>query len=84
MNKKFSIVKVIDFDKLDYEINRYIATTGERNPYIFMNEDTVDAMKNDAVEIRTNEIHGSGVTGLYCGYQVFINNYLKFGEVEIR
>ena len=41
MSKKFSIVKEIDLDKLRKQIELYRYETGEINPYIFMNLDTI-------------------------------------------
>ena len=44
MSKKFSIVRTIDFEKLDYEIGLYQAINEEMDPYLFMSEDTVYAI----------------------------------------
>ena len=90
MSKKFSIVKTLDFGKLDYEIDGYMAMTGEKNPYLFMNKDTVDAIASDheAICVRPYEAifatHREDRKGYYCGYKVFMDNELKFGEIEIR
>ena len=40
MNKKFSILKEVDLSILNNEIDKYMARTGEMNPYIFMNINT--------------------------------------------
>ena len=85
MSEKFSIVKTIDLEKLNIKIDGYIHKTGETNPYIFMNRDTADAITCDVIphiHISANRL--SGVMGRYCGYKVFMDNELKFGEVEIR
>ena len=91
MSKKFSIVRTIDFGKLDYEIDGYMAMTGEKNPYIFMNEDTAGAIINayPMIHISSNEkvrytCNAKGVTGYYTGHKVFIDNELSFGEIEVR
>lgn len=89
MSKKFSIVRTIDFGKLDYEIDGYMAMTGEKNPYIFMNKDTVDAITSayEVVHVRpyeTTRIAREDCKGYYCGHKVFVDNDLKFGEVEVR
>ena len=90
MSKKFSIVRTIDFGKLDYEIDLYQAMTGETNLYLFMNKDTIEAMTRhyEAVCIRPYEAartaRNEDCKGYYCGYKVFVDNDLKFGEVEVR
>ena len=50
-----------------------------------MNKDTADAMVCD-VNPRSHptKIFRNGVIGEYCGYKVFMDNELKFGEIEIR
>lgn len=90
MSKKFSIVKTIDFDNLDNEIDRYMAMTGETNLYLFMNKDTVDAITS-AYKVRHIGSYESipktrydDCKGYYCGLKVFVDNDLKFGEVEVR
>ena len=47
MSKKFSIVATIDFNKLDNEIGEYVKRNGNFDPYIFMSEDTAEAIKNE-------------------------------------
>ena len=90
MSKKFSIVRTIDFGKLDYEIDLYQAMTGETNLYLFMNKDTVDAITSSYKEfhIRPYEvarnIRSDDCKGYYGGYKVFVDNDLKFGEIEVR
>lgn len=89
MSKKFSIVRTIDFGKLDYEIDLYQAMTGEANPYLFMNKDTIDAITSadEIVHVRpyeTYRITSEDRKGYYCGHKVFMDNDLKFGEVEVR
>lgn len=91
MSRTFSIVKAVDLDRLDREINTYINVTGERNPYIFMSNDTADAIANvtnplDVFWTRKdfNVQLKTGARGEYIGYSVFVNDNLKFGEIEIR
>lgn len=89
MSKKFSIVRTIDFGKLDYEIDLYQAMTGETNPYLFMNKDTIDAITSayEIVHVRpyeTDRTTREDCKGYYCGHKVFMDNDLKFGEVEVR
>lgn len=87
MNKKFSITKTIDLNKLSNEINEYIMQTGETNPHIFMHIDTMQAIDkafptNFTEPIRISDCQGT--IGYWEEYQMFTDNNLEFGEVEIR
>ena len=66
------------------EVNNYIAITNEYNPYIFMNIDTLAAigskLTTTVVKYGINEC----TIAEYEGNKIFINNDLKFGEIEIR
>lgn len=93
MSKKFSILKSVDTNKLDKQINEYEYTTGEE-PYLFMSNATGNAIINELFNISTmppTEIEKMlrfitpGVkTGTYKGINIYENNDLAFGEVEIR
>lgn len=88
---RFSILKSLDLEKINKNINIYEYETGNE-PYLFMNQETGNAVYEQV----TKNLHGSGIRdkvildsfdnrlGLYEGYMVFINNNLEFGEVEIR
>ena len=88
----FSIITSINFDKLDKEIEEYIMRTGNHNPYIFMSNDTADAIANEfkvefgipVTDTYSNVRVKDDVRATYTGYKVFVNNDLKFGIVEIR
>lgn len=85
MRKKFSILKTIDLDKLCCEIDNYIIQTGKTDPYIFMSTATSEAT-NKEVE-STYAIPNylpKGYVAKFEGYNVFFNDELAFGEVEIR
>ena len=86
MSKKFSIVRTIDFEKLDYEIGLYQAINEEIDPYLFMNNNTVDSIISSykVFNIYLYEARSDDCKGYYRGCKVFIDNDLKFGEVEIR
>ena len=93
MIEKFSIIKTLDLDKLNNMIDKYICMTNNRDPYIFMSNDTADAIADvvnplnfDVLPTKENFNTKSrnGVQALYTGYKMFINNDLKFGIVEIR
>ena len=88
MSKKFSILKTIDIDKLYKDVNEYIYETGEKNPYIFMCDETANAISEEVMEpymIKNKHFFDrNGVIAEYCGYRIFSNNELKFGEIELR
>ena len=94
MSKKFSIIKEIDLSKLNKEIDTFINETRETNPYLFMNNDTFDAIYKSSssifkapniIEDCVNQIRNSNkVIGVYQGFVIYRNDILSYGEVEIR
>ena len=93
MSKKFSIVKEIDLDKLRKQIELYRYKTGESNPYLFMNNKTIeqicDIVMPDLTIYKTLGrpiaiYNSNNLIGFFEGYKVFGDNTLSFGEVEIR
>jgi hypothetical protein len=87
MNRKFSIVQKIDMTELDNMIDRYQCYTGETNPYLFMNESTINAIPiidDTLYNIRQISAKINGIAGFYHGYKIFRDDSLDFGEVEIR
>lgn len=91
MSKKFSIAKTVNLRKLHENIQQYICETGENDPYIFANEETIREMSKDyleRVDVLCEQIlrskYPNGIIGKYEGYKIFQDNDLKFGEVEIR
>lgn len=91
MSRKFSIMTTINFDTLDKQIEEYIRQTLNHDPYIFMSEDTANAIIEelkvcgiDVTDAYSNVKLKDGVKATYTGYKVFINNDLKLGIVEIR
>ena len=88
MERKFSIVQKINLDELTKKIDEYQCSTGETNPYLFMNKSTIDAIPtvDDAIIRNINQALAkiNGIAGYYHGYKVFRDDSLSFGEVEIR
>jgi hypothetical protein len=87
MNKKISIIQKIDMTELDRIIDEYRCHTGGTNPYLFMNKNTIDAIPTvDDTLHNLYEITAmvNGLIGYYCGYKIFRDDTLDFGEVEIR
>ena len=64
------------------------------NPYLFMNNDTFDAIYKSSssifkspniIEDCVNQIRNSNkVIGVYQGFVIYRNDILSYGEVEIR
>ena len=74
-------------NELDRMIGEYQCYTGETNPYLFMNKNTIDAIPtvdDTLYNLRQVCAKVNGITGYYCGYKVFRDDTLDFGEVEIR
>lgn len=92
MSRKFSIMSAINFNKLDDEIKEYVRCNHDFDPYLFMSEDTANAIENevqnefgfDVEDDNSNIKLKDGAKATYTGYKVFINNDLKFGIIEIR
>lgn len=86
INRKFSIIQKIDMNELDRMIGEYQCFTGEVNPYLFMNKSTIDAILtvDGILDLRQIYAKIDGIAGYYCGYKVFRDDTLDFGEVEIR
>lgn len=84
MNRRFSIVKEIDMTKLHNEIYNYIKDTGKENPVLFMNEDTIMEISNEVDPLcKYNLFMPEGIIAAYCGFKIYSDDGLKFGEVEI-
>lgn len=84
---KFSIINTIDLDTLDREIDKYVMQTGETSPSVFMHIDTVNAI-NKVFPVSRECLQivrcSQDAIGYWEGYEIFIDNSLEFGEVEIR
>lgn len=86
-SKTFSIIK-FDLDKLDKKLNEYENETGDDSPYIFMNEQTINGVLFELDPLRlfrqclrknTDETIGE-----YKGCKMYVNNDLRFGEIELK
>lgn len=84
MSEKFSIVNTLDLYKLQREIEVYIARTNEKNPYIFMNHDTMEAIYEYDRFLPEVKIDSKKYKHRCFGYKVFEDNELEFGVIEIR
>ena len=88
MERKFFIVQKINLDELTKKIDEYQYSTGETNPYLFMNQSTIDVIPtvDDAIIRNMNQVLAkiNGFAGYYHGCKVFRDDSLSFGEVEIR
>ena len=87
MGKKFSIVKTLDIDKLDSEIEEYICINNEVDPYIFMSNETAEAIIRQCDPLGFFDARPKDKKGhiaAYTGYRVFIDETKKYGDIEIR
>lgn len=87
VNRKFSIAQRINLDELEDKIDRYVRLTGETNPYLFMNQNTINAIPtvdDTLYNLRQINAKVNGIAGYYQGYKIFRDDTLDFGEVEIR
>lgn len=85
MGRKFSIIRAVDLNELNMQIEDYKCETHELEPYIFANEETIKAIV-ESIHINwwISKTKGKGIVGKYEGYKIFPDNDLEFGEVEIR
>lgn len=84
MSKMFSIVTTIDLNKMREEIEAYKNQTGNHNPYIFMSKSTANAIEHSMSSMIERDKLNNRTKATYDGYNVFINNDLDFGTIEIR
>lgn len=94
---KFSITKGLDIGRLNRKIEEAtskLEMLQMENPYIFMNEDTLDVFMDNLLvhEIKTDALdesiprkyYNQTIFGRYHGCKVFIDNDLEYGEIELR
>ena len=84
MSKIFSVVTQIDLNKLKEEIQEYINESGNHNPYIFMSKSTSNSIEHSMPSMVDKDKLNNRTKATYDGYNVFINNDLDFGTIEIR
>ena len=85
---RFSILKALDFDKIDTNILIYETETGNE-PYLFMSKETIRVVFNEyenafITKKAFEAMIKSAEVGTYKGYKLFPNEDLEFGEVELR
>ena len=89
----FSIVDKINVDKLNTKVAEFVYKEGHE-PYIFANKETLDALVK-SIEQELNFITSpTGSTRIYVGKSCLVGKYqgnemykddtLKFGEIELR
>ena len=91
--KRFSIIKSVDTNELDRQIEEYECTTG-KVPYLFMANSTGNAIFKEICDIPTMSpidieemlrlMTPGAKVETYKGINIYENNDLEFGEVEIR
>lgn len=91
MIEKFSIVKEFNMMKLNKKLSEFFNINGYF-PKIFASNETLEALSKPYVqEIKHIEFADGGVLtkaegliGEYQGYEMFEDDTLKFGEIELR
>lgn len=73
----------LNLNRLNEEISKFIATQN-KEPYIFVNNDTIDLLGDCTPRMELEYRLKSGLMGKYNGYKLFSNNDLELGEVELR
>lgn len=86
---KINIIKTeIDTRKLQQAINEF-EIINDKSAYLFMNEDTINAITSNIVEecnllVSPDDVKDFGRLAEYQGNKCYVDNDLAFGEVEIR
>lgn len=87
---KINIKAELDLGKLNEHIYLFIQQTGEENPYLFMNRETMNAIIDqhfnwdETTKKFMENRREPGRLGSYNCYLVYQNEDLDYGEVEIR
>lgn len=81
---KFSILKEIDYNTLSKNIAIYQEANGE-DPYLFISSETARAILNDKQAINlVDALERANDSDSFCGFRIYRNNDLAYGEVELR
>jgi hypothetical protein len=74
----------INLPMLNNEINYYL-NLANQEPYLFMNKDTANtiAEQHGLPSLVVVKDYSKNV-GTYVGYKIYLDDDLKFGEVDIR
>ena len=87
----FNIAKKIDIELLNNKIEEFISNKTRQHPlhdcepYIFMSPETLRDMPTlDEYYLSSEETKSNRRIGTYHGCKVFIDQSMKYGEVELR
>lgn len=91
MTERFSIVKELDMMKLNEKLSEFFNVKGYF-PKIFASNETLEALSKPYVQEmkRIEFVDGGiltqveGLIGEYQGYEMFEDNTLSFGEIELK
>ena len=89
--EKFSLVEKINVDKLNTKVAEFLYKEGHE-PYIFANKETLDALVKPIEQELKFVSTATGIVssfkgclvGKYRGNNMFEDDTLKFGEIELR
>lgn len=81
--EKFSIADKININILNRKIAEF-ACKEHHEPYVFTNRETIDTlMKQTSIDFNS-VTYLRELVGRYKGRKMFIDDTLKFGEIELR
>lgn len=83
MKSKFNIITYINLDYLNNEIERF-KNNNQYSPIILTSIDTIRCVSNYNYNDLENKIQFSNYINMYKGCKIFVDNTLKFGEIELR
>lgn len=83
MKNKFNIITYINLDYLNNEIEKF-KNNNHYQPIILTSIDTIRCISDYNDEDLMNKIHFDDYINMYMGCKIFVDNSLKFGEIELR
>lgn len=78
----FNIAKQLNYDLLDKMISTYKIENNTKLPYIFLNSETADEMSK--YNFNNEVIYCSKIIFKYMGCNVYLDDDLEYGEIELR
>lgn len=83
MKSKFNIITYINLDYLNNEIEKF-EKNNQYSPIILTSIDTIRCVSDYNDKDLENKIQFNDYINMYMGCRIFVDNTLKFGEIELR
>ena len=83
MKSKFNIITYINLDYLNNEIEKF-KNNNQYQPIILTSMDTIRCISDYTDKDLENKIRFDDYINMYMGCRIFVDNTLKFGEIELR